>query len=87
MVAAETHSSGTIPFIFDDNRIFAELEFVRPDGKPRRAVAFVDIGTPQLVLEQSLEKELELENAKAAVLHIGGVEIHVPASDVPRTPA
>ena len=82
MVAAETHSSGTISFIFDDNRIFAEVEFARPDGTPRKAIAFVDIGTPQLVLEQSLGKELGIENAKQAVLHIGDLEIDVPASDV-----
>ena len=82
IVAAETHSSGTIPFFFDDNRIFAELEFVRPDGTPRKAVAFVDIGTPQLVIEQDLGKELGIENAKHAVLHIGDVEIDVPPSDV-----
>jgi len=82
MVAAETHSSGTISFIFDDNRIFAEVEFARPDGMPRKAIAFVDIGTPQLVLEQSLGKELGIENAKQAVLRIGDLEIDVPASDV-----
>lgn len=82
MVAAETHSKGTISFIFDDNRIFAELEFARPDGTLRKAIAFVDIGTPQLVLEQSLGKELGIENAKQAVLHIGDLEIDVPASDI-----
>src|SRR6516164_11023753 len=82
MLAAETHSSGTVPFIFDDNRIFAEVEFVRPDGTPRKTIAFVDVGTPQLVLEQSLGKELRIENAKQAVLHIGELEIDVPASDI-----
>ena len=82
ILAAETHSSGTVPFIFDDNRIFAEVEFVRPDGTPRKTIAFVDVGTPQLVLEQSLGKELRIENAKQAVLHIGELEIDVPASDI-----
>ncbi len=82
IVAAEPYSSGTIPFIFDDNRIFAELEFVRPDGTPRKAVAFVDIGTPQLVLEQDLGSELGLEKAKQAVLRIGDLEIDVPGPDV-----
>jgi hypothetical protein len=82
IVAAEPYSSGTIPFIFDDNRIFAELEFVRPDGTPRKAVAFVDIGTPQLVLEQDLGSELGIEKAKQAVLRIGDLEIDVPGQDV-----
>ena len=78
----ESERSGAVPFIFDDNRIFAELEFVRPDGTLRKAIAFVDIGTPQLVIEESLGKELEIENSKQAVLHIGDLEIDVPASDV-----
>lgn len=82
VVAAETHSSGTVPFIFDDNRVFAEIAFVRPDGTPRKAVAFVDIGTPQLVIEQDLGKELGIKNANQAVLHIGDLEIDVPASDI-----
>jgi hypothetical protein len=30
--AAEIESAGTVPFIFDDNRVFAELAFVRPNG-------------------------------------------------------
>ena len=38
--AAEIESAGTVPFIFDDNRVFAELTFVRPDGALRKAVAF-----------------------------------------------
>jgi hypothetical protein len=82
IVASEPNSSGTIPFVFDDNRIFAELEFVRPDGTPRKAVAFVDIGTPQLVLEQDLGNELGIGKAKQAVLRIGDLEIDVPGPDV-----
>ena len=41
--AAEIESAGTVPFIFDDNRVFAELTFVRPDGgtsKSRRVCGF-----------------------------------------------
>ena len=60
---AVEQQSGTVPFIFDDNRIFAEIAFVRPDGRPRKAVAFVDIGTPQLVIEQDLGKELGIQDA------------------------
>jgi hypothetical protein len=40
--AAEATSVGTVPFIFDDNRIFAELQFVRPDGALRKTFAFVE---------------------------------------------
>jgi hypothetical protein len=34
--AAEIESAGTVPFIFDDNRVFAELTFVRPQKKDGR---------------------------------------------------
>ena len=50
--AAEIESAGTVPFIFDDNRVFAELTFVRPDGTLRKAFAFVDLGTPGMVLDK-----------------------------------
>jgi hypothetical protein len=80
--ARDSERSGTVPFIFDDNRVFAQLDFVRPNGTLRKAIAFVDIGTPQLVLERSLGKELQLESAKPAVLRIGDLEIEIPMSDV-----
>ena len=51
---ADAVSSGTAPFIFDDNRVFVELRFVRPDGTEREALAFVDLGTPQLVISENL---------------------------------
>ena len=43
--AAEIESAGTVPFIFDDNRVFAELTFVRPgwgNSKSRRVCRFGD---------------------------------------------
>ena len=51
-------ASGTVPFIFDDNRVFAQLEFVRPDGIVRKGYAFVDLGTPTMVLDEKLRREL-----------------------------
>ena len=80
--ALDSERTGTVPFIFDDNRIFAEIAFARPDGTLRKAIAFVDVGTPQLVIEQDLGKELQVESAKQAVLRIGDLEIDVPAPDV-----
>src|SRR5215469_701727 len=62
--ASESEVSGTVPFIFDDNRIFAELKFVRTDGTLRNAVAYVDLGTPKMVIEQKLREELQADVSK-----------------------
>jgi len=52
-------SNGTVPFIFDDNRVFAQLEFVRPDGIARKAYAFVDLGTPVMCSTKSFIKSFK----------------------------
>ena len=36
--------SATVPFLLDDNRIFVEVSFVRPDGSTPTALAFVNMG-------------------------------------------
>ena len=75
-------SPGTAPFIFDDNRIFVELRFVRPDGTEREALAFVDLGTPQLVISENLRRDLQIEQTKPVVFRMGGVEVKVDASAI-----
>jgi PDZ domain len=70
-------SSGTVPFIFDDNRIFAQLEFVRPDGTMRKAYAFVDLGTPVMVLDQKLHQELQVDQTSSFRFRVGELEIKV----------
>ncbi len=75
-------SSGTVPFVFDDNRIFVELEFVRPDGTLRKALAFVDLGTPAPVLLEPLFKELQIDQKRPLVFRVGGIEIQVESSAV-----
>jgi hypothetical protein len=74
-------STGTA-FIFDDNRIFVELRFIRPDGTEREALAFVDLGTPQLVISENLRRELQVEQTKPVVFRVGGVEVKVDASAI-----
>src|SRR6516165_6670194 len=70
-------SSGTVPFIFDDNRVFAQLEFIRPDGIMRKAYAFVDLGTPVMVLDQKLHQELQVDQTSSFRFRVGGLEIKV----------
>jgi hypothetical protein len=80
--ARGSERSGTVPFIFDDNRIFAELNFVRPDGTLRKVFAFVDLGTPVLVLDKKLHEELQTSQGKPLLFRIGDLEIKVDSSAV-----
>ena len=75
-------SSGTVPFIFDDNRVFAQLEFVRPDGIARKAYAFVDLGTPVMVLDEKLYQELQVDHKNPLRFRVGELEIRVESSKV-----
>jgi len=74
--------SGTVPFIFDDNRVFAQLEFVRPDGIARKAYAFVDLGTPVMVLDEKLYQELQVDHKNPLRFRAGELEIRVESSKV-----
>jgi hypothetical protein len=80
--ALDPERSGTVPFIFDDNRVFAELDFVRPNGTLRKALAFVDLGTPVLVLDKKLHEELQAGQGKPVIFRVGDVEIKVDSSAV-----
>jgi len=80
--ASSATKSGVVPFIFDDNRIFAELVFVRPDGTLRKVYSFVDLGTPVLVLDEKLRKELQIDHSKPLVIRVGELEVQVDGSAV-----
>lgn len=75
-------SSGTAPFILDGNRVYAELSFVRPDGKSHRALAFVDMGSPQMTLTSHLFRELGLDRGEALTFHIGVLPVTLPGKEV-----
>jgi hypothetical protein len=68
--AGEIESTGTVPFIFDDNRVFAELTFVKPNGALRKAVAYVDLGTPRMVIDRKLREELQPDQNKPLRLRL-----------------
>jgi hypothetical protein len=80
--AIDSEPSGIVPFIFDDNRVFAQLDFVRPDGTLRKALAFVDLGTPALVLDKKLHEELQVDESKAVIFRVGHLEMKVESSAV-----
>ena len=80
--AAANPSSGTAPLIFDANRIYAELAFVRPDGSLHKSLAFVDLGSPSMIVSDALYKELQLDQQKSLTFNIGDMPIHVDSSAV-----
>ena len=80
--ALDSERSGTVPFIFDDNRVFAQLDFVRADGTLRKVLAFVDLGTPALVLDKKLHEELQVGQGKPVILRVGHLEMKVDSSAV-----
>lgn len=79
-------ASGTTPFIFDGNRVYAELSFVRPDRSTHRALAFVDMGSPDMVLASSLYRELHLDNNHPLLFHVGNLAISLPADNITSDP-
>jgi hypothetical protein len=75
-------TSGTAPFIFEGNRVYAELVIVRPDGTLHNAFAFVDLGSPSTVISPVLFKELHLGQKKPLAFRVGEMEVSVDSSAV-----
>ncbi len=78
--------SGTTRFVLDGNRVYAELTFLLPDGSLHKALAFVDMGTPSMSLNQSLFNDLQLDKTHSLTFCVGDLPVTVPASDVTSTP-
>jgi predicted aspartyl protease len=57
----EEPRQATVPFTLDHNRMIVEAQFVRPDGTPRKARAWVDTGSQHLVVAESLARDLGLD--------------------------
>ena len=81
-VGSQRPSSGTAPFIFDGNRVYAELALVRPDGTLHKVLAFVDLGSPSTILSEALFKELQLDQQKPLTFEVGDMPVRVNPSDV-----
>ncbi|MGE5278185.1 MAG: hypothetical protein ACM3SU_14395 [Acidobacteriota bacterium] len=80
-------ASGTAPFVFDGNRLYAELSFVRPDGSIHRALAFVDMGSPSMEIRATLFKELELDRGRPLTFKLGSLRVNVPSGEVTADPS
>ena len=75
-------TSGTARLILDGNRIYADVEFVRPDGTARKALVFVDLGSPSMVLSKQLYEELHPGLSRSLTLRLGGMTVAVESSAV-----
>jgi hypothetical protein len=75
-------TSGVAPFIFEGNRIYAELVIVRPDGTLHNVFAFVDLGSPSTIISPALFKELHLDQKKPLGFRVGEMDVSVDPSAV-----
>ncbi len=85
-VRAQTHAvNGTTSehFILDHNRIFVPVEFVQPDGKLRRTLAFVDSGDSNFGIMQPLAQALHVKNGEAVRVRFGRMDLRLPLNLVP----
>ena len=84
--AAQTPATGTAPFVLDGNRVYAELSFIRPDGASHRALAFVDMGSPDMEMSSALFRELQIDRGRPLRFRVGGLVAEVPAKEVTSDP-
>lgn len=81
-------TSATVPFDLDHNRMTIEVEFPHPAGGVRKARAWVDTGGTDLLVSESLARDLGIEvptfkavdqsaasPSPAPVMRVGGVEL------------
>jgi hypothetical protein len=80
--AQEAPSAGTVPFVFDGNRMYAELAFVRRNGSIHQALALVDMGSPSMTLADSLFRELQLDKGGALRFRVGELSVELPRKQV-----
>jgi predicted aspartyl protease len=53
--------SATVPFLLEDNRVFVDLTFTKPDGSPRSAHFWVDTGGGGFLMAEPLARDLGLD--------------------------
>ncbi len=79
--AQKSTPSGTAPFVLDGNRIYAEVSFELPDGSLRKTRAFVDLGSPSMLLSPALYKALQVDQSKPLTLLIGGMPLTINSAE------
>jgi len=87
--AQERPASGTTSFILEGNRVYALLEFLKPDGSTHAAYAYVDMGAADAGISGPLYDSLGIAAGTPARFSVGGFTAEMPASRIRRggTPA
>jgi hypothetical protein len=67
----------TVPFRFDDNRMFVDIAFVAADGSLRKALAFVNQGSGSFVLSNKLYRDLGIGDGQPLQVRIGAMSVAV----------
>lgn len=81
-VQAATVTSGAVPFVLEDNRVYVELPFVMPNGSLRKAWTFVDIGTPDPTVSSALYRDLNVAEQKKAAFRLGDLAVEIPSQEL-----
>jgi Aspartyl protease len=79
---AQPAASGTVPFVLDGNRVYVHVQFITPEGKARKALVFVDLGSPSVILSKQLYGELGLDSKRALEIRIGEMHVSVGSANV-----
>lgn len=74
--------SGSTSFVLQGDRIYAKLAFIRPDGTRYTTLAYVDSGSPSMIVSEALFKELRLDKEKSLTFQIGEMPVQVDAGQV-----
>ena len=76
--------SGTVQFVFDGNRVYAPIAFILPGGALRQTLAFVDPGSPSMLVSPDLYRELGAASSPTVTFRIGDLPVSVDARAVAR---
>ena len=82
VLAGNVSREATAPFVLDDNRIFVEIGFVRPDGTMRKALALVNMGSGSFVVTNALYRELKVDPAHPLHMTFGAMDIAIDGHDI-----
>ena len=81
-VQAQSASLGTVPFVLDGNRVYAEVKFTTPEGKARKALVFVDLGSGSMILSKGLYAELGGGSNQTIGLRMGKLTLAIESADI-----
>ncbi len=73
---------GSVPFQQAAGRIIVTLDFTRPDGSSRPALAWLNMGTPGMAVSAALARDLDVHAGRPLAFHLGRLAVDVPPERV-----